>query len=387
MTRKQFSPWRTRLAIVATGFAALGAIHTAKAVAAPPSVSVFNAHTAEGNVGTKPMPFSVKLSMPSPAPQWVQLQPGVGGPTPATANTDFNAAGPYVVNFAPGETAKVVNVPIKGDTLHEYNETFALRVVAHGPGIAVADGEGIGMITNDDAAPIVSVNDVSKAEGTGGLTPFTFTAKLSAPSATTIKVDAVAQSGTALVPEDLTGGPVTLSFGPGVTSRTYSPQINGDGKVEANETFTVNLSHPVNATLGDSVGAGKIVNDDYLVGQPQPQPKPQPQPDPDPNGNGGNDSGGNFGGGNSGTTGGGFAPQSVDGGTSADGIAAPTGDSTTGAGEQALGAAAGPKAHHSIDWTTSALLVLLGLCLAGLVAVGFVIARQRREDNTGNTTA
>ena len=38
--------------------------------------------------------------------------------------------------------------------------------------------------------------------------------------------------------------------------------INGDTTNEFDETFLVNLSSPVNATLNDSQGVGTIVNDD-----------------------------------------------------------------------------------------------------------------------------
>jgi nitrous oxidase accessory protein NosD len=38
--------------------------------------------------------------------------------------------------------------------------------------------------------------------------------------------------------------------------------INGDGEPEADELFTVSLSGAANASLGDGVGAGTIVNDD-----------------------------------------------------------------------------------------------------------------------------
>src|SRR4051794_13493985 len=110
------SKWVARLAVVTTGIGAVSMLTAVKAEAVVPAVSVFNVHMAEGNVGNKLMPFSVKLSMPSAAPQWVQLQPGVGGTTPATAAQDFNSAGPYLVNFAPGETAKVVIIPVMGDT-------------------------------------------------------------------------------------------------------------------------------------------------------------------------------------------------------------------------------------------------------------------------------
>ena len=384
MTSK-YSPWRNRLAIVATGFAALGAFTVAKAEAIVPSVSVFNAHTAEGNVGNKSMPFSVKLSAPSPAAQWVQLQPGVGGPTPATANTDFNAAGPYLVNFAPNETAKVVNVPIKGDTLDENDETFTLKVVAHGPGIAVADGEGIGSITDDDNAPVITIDDVNKKEGTNGITAFTFTAKLSTISGKTVKVNAAGSSVSAHIPEDLTAGPATLTFNPGVTARTYTAHVNADGKVEPNETFNVLLSGAVNAGIADSVGVGTIVNDDFLVidpnPKPQPQPQPQPQPDPQPQPNPGNGAGNG-----GGVVSGGGVGGSIDGGggdTLASGTDAASGEvAPGGSGEQALGpnAAADTRTQRSIDWTAAALLTLLGICLSGMVVALAMYIRNRRED-------
>src|SRR5437667_8749585 len=48
-------------------------------------------------------------------------------------------------------------------------------------------------------------------------------------------------------------------------SQPVAVTVNGDTKFEPNETFFVNLSNPVNATISDNQGAGTIVNDD---GQP-----------------------------------------------------------------------------------------------------------------------
>ncbi len=39
-------------------------------------------------------------------------------------------------------------------------------------------------------------------------------------------------------------------------------QVEGDTKVEPNETFFVNLSKPTNATIADAQGQGTITNDD-----------------------------------------------------------------------------------------------------------------------------
>ena len=38
--------------------------------------------------------------------------------------------------------------------------------------------------------------------------------------------------------------------------------VNGDAKVEPNETFFVNLTGPTNATILDGQGIGTITNDD-----------------------------------------------------------------------------------------------------------------------------
>jgi endoglucanase len=53
-----------------------------------------------------------------------------------------------------------------------------------------------------------------------------------------------------------------LTFQPGETSRTISVSIKGDRKREANETFSVQLSNAVGATIDDGVATVTILNDD-----------------------------------------------------------------------------------------------------------------------------
>ena len=49
---------------------------------------------------------------------------------------------------------------------------------------------------------------------------------------------------------------------PADTSEVISVQVNGDTTVELDETFTVQLFNPTNATILDSQGDGTILNDD-----------------------------------------------------------------------------------------------------------------------------
>lgn len=57
----------------------------------------------------------------------------------------------------------------------------------------------------------------------------------------------------------------TLTFNPGTTSQTITVPINGDTVLETDETFTVNLSNPVNAGLTNNSATGTIVNDEVAI--------------------------------------------------------------------------------------------------------------------------
>ena len=54
----------------------------------------------------------------------------------------------------------------------------------------------------------------------------------------------------------------SITFQPGQTSRTISVSIKGDRKREADETFSVQLSNAVGATIDDGFATVTILNDD-----------------------------------------------------------------------------------------------------------------------------
>jgi len=117
------------------------------------------------------------------------------------------------------------------------------------------------------AQPSLSINDVSVTEGNAGTKVLSFTVTLSAASNLTVSVDYATANGTATAPSDYTAIPSTLlTFNPGDTSKTVSVTINGDVSFEPDETFFLNLSNPVNATISDNQGLGTIQNDDALGG-------------------------------------------------------------------------------------------------------------------------
>ena len=103
-----------------------------------------------------------------------------------------------------------------------------------------------------------SIDDVTRSEGTA----LKFTVTLAATSGRQVKVDYGTADGTATAPSDYAVASGTMTFQPGQTAKTVTINSVDDGAIEPNETFAVNLSNPVNATLGDGSGTGTIRNND-----------------------------------------------------------------------------------------------------------------------------
>jgi hypothetical protein len=104
----------------------------------------------------------------------------------------------------------------------------------------------------------LSIDDVSVAEGDTA----TFTVTLSNPDGTTVTVDYVTTAGTATAGSDYTAVSGWLTFPSGVTIQSIAVTTLQDTSSESDETFTVDLSHPTNATISDSQGLGTILDDD-----------------------------------------------------------------------------------------------------------------------------
>jgi len=180
----------------------------------------------------------------------------------ATAGSDYTAQN-GTLTYAPGQTNQPIVVVVKGDNLNEINETFTVNL--SNPTNATIAGSGIGTetINNDDAVPTLAINNVSQAEGSGGgTTNFVFTVTLSAASGLPVTVDFATADGSATAASDYAAQSGTLTFSPGQTTKTITVQVVADNVTETNETFTIGLSNPTNATISSATGTGTIQNDD-----------------------------------------------------------------------------------------------------------------------------
>ncbi len=89
-----------------------------------------------------------------------------------------------------------------------------------------------------------------------------FTVSLSSPSGVQVTVDFTSVNNTAIAGSDFVATSGTLVFEPGVTSRTIIVKTIDDTVYEDTESFFVNLSNPVGATIVDSQGVGTIIDND-----------------------------------------------------------------------------------------------------------------------------
>ena len=177
----------------------------------------------------------------------------------ATAGADYTSAS-GTLTFNAGDTSKTVNIPILADTIDEENETFTFTLSsALNATINSSSGIGTMTITDDDAAPTISINDVIAAENAGTTN---LVATLSVASERTITVDYATSDDSASAGSDYTAGSGTITFAPGVTTQNVPIAIISDTTDEPNETIKVTLSNPVNVTLNDANGVLTITDDD-----------------------------------------------------------------------------------------------------------------------------
>jgi hypothetical protein len=193
----------------------------------------------------------------------------------ATANNTAVAGVDYAttfgtLTFTATETSKTISVQVTGDTLDEYDEQFFVNLYSPVGGV-ITDSQGLGTIVDDDAAPLVTINDISANEGNRGTTSFAFTVSLSAASGKWVYVDFATADGTATTADnDYIASSGSVYFAPGQTTATITVLVRGDKKKEANETFFVNLTGATDGTISDSQGVATIVNNDGGSGKGNP---------------------------------------------------------------------------------------------------------------------
>lgn len=232
--------------------------------AGPVDLTITDVTANEGNAGLTNFNFTVNLSGPA----------GPGGVSfdIATANGTATAGSDYVANVLTSQTIPAgsstysFTVQVNGDSLFEAGENFVVNL-SNVVGATVVDGQGQGTITNDDAAPTITINAPSVSEGNPPTsTPLNFVVSLNTASGLPVNFNYATNGavGTATAGTDYTAVPSTAgSIAAGQLSITLPVTVIGDLLSEANETVVLDLSSISNANVTSLSGTGTI-NDDEL---------------------------------------------------------------------------------------------------------------------------
>jgi hypothetical protein len=194
-------------------------------VPSAPSLSVNDVSVVEGNAGTTTATFTVSLSAPSSGTVTVDCATADG--TATVADNDYEAVS-RTLTFDPGVTSQTVDVTVNGDTAIEPTEVFYLNLTNATGGATILDAQGVGTITNDDAA----------------CTSFSISPTSASPDSA---------AGSQLV--TITGSPVGCTGGSWTTSGNGSwltvspPSGSGSGSATVSWTENTGVQRTGNATI------------------------------------------------------------------------------------------------------------------------------------------
>ena len=120
----------------------------------------------------------------------------------------------------------------------------------------------------------ISVSDATVQEAEGAVLEFSVT--LSRASSRTVTVDYATSDATAVAGSDYTAASGKLTFNAGDTSQTVQVTVLTDSEDESQETLTLTLSNPSQATLDDATGTGTIKNGESSSGTQEDPPAEDP---------------------------------------------------------------------------------------------------------------
>ncbi len=243
----------------------VGFVHTSPSgqvadAATLPTISIDDVTITEGSGGTVSALFHV-----------TQNKRGKSTVRYATREGTAKAPGDYVgksgqIRFAGNKLTKNVSVTVVGDALDETNETFFLEL-SNPAGATITDDRGEATITDDDASPTISlVPSISVPEGNTGDHPSaSVDVTLSTVSGREVSVSFATVDATATTADgDYVAKSGTIDFAPGETQQTIVITVFGDDNVELDETFDVQISSPVHATLGNATAVVTITGNDPI---------------------------------------------------------------------------------------------------------------------------
>ncbi len=208
-------------------------------------------------VGMVDAVFTVSLN--KPAQETVTVDFATSNNTAVADNGDY-AANNGTVTFNAGEQSKQVAIKVLADNIDEVTETYFVNL-SNAVNSNIADNQGVGTILDapEDAASLV-IDDVTVTEPVVGQINAVFTVMLSNPSSQTVSVDYVSNDNTAVTPGDYSAVAGNVVIPAGSLTANISVPVLADDVQEVSETYFIDLSNSVNATIADPQGVGTILD-------------------------------------------------------------------------------------------------------------------------------
>jgi uncharacterized protein (TIGR03437 family) len=207
----------------------------------------------------------------------VTIAPGsssvtVGQTTQFTSQA-FDEYGRVLTNASISFTSDNTTIAaVESVTTNSSTGVATANVRARTPGIAhiiASATDGATAVNSSQASlavtgPSLSINDVTQNEGDSGTTTFTFTISLSTPAPVPVTFDIATEDNTATTANNdylarsLTGQTIPA----GSQTYIFEVTVTGDLNLEPTETFFVNVTNVLGASVNHAQGVGTIVTDD-----------------------------------------------------------------------------------------------------------------------------
>ncbi|MES2708099.1 MAG: Calx-beta domain-containing protein [Verrucomicrobiota bacterium] len=206
----------------------------------------------EGDEGLQTVPVNLTLSTPAFTRSSVDWQVNPGSAAMAASGTAV---------FESGASSAVIHLTIPGNRIPQPDRVVKLTL-SNPVNLRITNAEQTVLTVLDNDQRVVSGSGFSRNEGDSGANEGSF--RISIPLALEVPVSVHYQTadGTARAGHDYAAASGTATIPAGATEALIPVSITADTIYEENESFSLILSSPVNATLGSAPLIGSILNDD-----------------------------------------------------------------------------------------------------------------------------
>ena len=232
--------------------------------ATPGTTPTLSIADAEGNEAAGVVEFTVTLSATSTQAVTATWTASIGSGDTAVA-ADLGATTTDMVTVAAGDTTAKFTVPVADDATDEDDETFTVTLSGVSSNAQLGRATARGTINDDDDLPSLQMGDGGTDED--GVQAVVMAVTPASGREVMVTWTVSIESGNTTEPADFTdlsAATGTVTIPAGRTSYTFSlvGVVADDSLDENDETYTVTLSDPVNATLSASKAGTVTIKDD-----------------------------------------------------------------------------------------------------------------------------